>query len=104
MQILTQKDEDYGRKIWKVKESESTSVQMSEDKKQELRFLESRKEDLDLESKIGRKMMSVKDAPLQEQMGFYCEVCDALMKDSSSYLDHINGKKHNKLKGNQELY
>lgn len=22
-----------------------------------------------------------------------------MMKDSSSYLDHINGKKHNKLKG-----
>lgn len=23
--------------------------------------------------------------------GFYCELCDAIMKDSSSYLDHING-------------
>ena len=26
-------------------------------------------------------------------------MCDALMKDSSSYLDHINGKKHNRLNG-----
>lgn len=25
--------------------------------------------------------------------GFFCEVCKCLLKDSSSYLDHINGKK-----------
>jgi hypothetical protein len=25
--------------------------------------------------------------------GFFCEVCMCLLKDSASYLDHINGKK-----------
>jgi U4/U6.U5 tri-snRNP component SNU23 len=31
--------------------------------------------------------------PLNERGGFYCEDCQCLLKDSSSYLDHINGKK-----------
>lgn len=25
--------------------------------------------------------------------GYYCEVCECLLKDSASYLDHINGKR-----------
>lgn len=32
----------------------------------------------------------------QERGRFYCEVCDCELKDSSSYLDHINGKRHNR--------
>lgn len=38
-------------------------------------------------------------APLSQQAGFYCEVCDCILKDSHAYLDHINGKWHNRALG-----
>ena len=30
---------------------------------------------------------------------FYCELCKISLKDSAGWFDHINGKKHNRLKG-----
>jgi hypothetical protein len=29
--------------------------------------------------------------PLSQQAGYYCNVCDCILRDSQSYLDHING-------------
>ncbi len=31
--------------------------------------------------------------------GFYCETCDCDMNDSLTYLDHLNGKSHNRKLG-----
>lgn len=33
------------------------------------------------------------------QAGYYCSVCDCILRDSHSYLDHINGKYHNRALG-----
>ena len=32
-------------------------------------------------------------------VGWYCKVCDCFLKDSMGYLDHINGKKHQRALG-----
>merc|ERR1712227_7594 len=34
-----------------------------------------------------------------QQAGFYCSVCECLLKDSITYLDHINGKWHQRAFG-----
>ena len=31
--------------------------------------------------------------------GYWCDVCQCLLKDSMAYLDHINGKKHQRALG-----
>ena len=34
-----------------------------------------------------------------QQGGFYCATCDCLLKDSVAYMDHVNGRSHNRLLG-----
>ena len=40
-----------------------------------------------------------KDSKPDEVSAFYCELCKCALKDSTAWFDHINGKKHNRLKG-----
>ena len=37
--------------------------------------------------------------PLAQRGGYYCDICLCLLKDSQTYLDHINGRKHLKKQG-----
>lgn len=74
-------------------------------------FLKARSGKVDLESKLHtREIISVEDAVVGKKgsdgvskraggAGWYCKVCDCILKDSLAYLDHINGRKHQRALG-----
>ncbi|XP_008797223.2 zinc finger matrin-type protein 2-like isoform X2 [Phoenix dactylifera] len=55
--------------------------------------------EVDLESRLGKTQVVTPIAPLSQQAGYYCAVCECVVKDSANYLDHINGKKHQRALG-----
>ena len=78
-------------------------------------FLKARREKVDVDSKVGTsEMVSLEAAAtssssvLKEEkdgavvktgVGWHCKVCDCFLKDSHTYLDHINGRKHQRKLG-----
>lgn len=46
---------------------------------------------MQLKARIGQKQIVNPDTG--EGMGFYCKESGKILRDSQSYLDHINGKK-----------
>ncbi|XP_038703393.1 zinc finger matrin-type protein 2-like [Tripterygium wilfordii] len=61
--------------------------------------LKHRDYDVDLESRLGKTQVVTPIAPLSQQAGYFCSVCECVVKDSANYLDHINGKKHQRALG-----
>ncbi|XP_047342219.1 zinc finger matrin-type protein 2-like [Impatiens glandulifera] len=55
--------------------------------------------EVDLESRLGKTQVITPIAPLSQQAGYFCSVCECVVKDSANYLDHINGKKHQRALG-----
>lgn len=48
---------------------------------------------VDLDSRLNRTSV-ISEGGKDGSGGYYCEVCDCVIKDSMNFLDHINGKKH----------
>mmetsp|Transcript_10401 Transcript_10401/g.31273 ORF Transcript_10401/g.31273 Transcript_10401/m.31273 type:complete len:223 (-) Transcript_10401:145-813(-) len=61
--------------------------------------LQGREYQIDLASRLNKTQVVGFNAPLNQQGGYYCNVCDCVLKDSITYLDHINGKWHNRALG-----
>lgn len=61
--------------------------------------LQGRAYGLQLSAKLGKSQIMTQATPLSQQAGYYCSVCDCVLRDSVSYLDHINGKWHNRALG-----
>eukprot|EP00798_Chlamydomonas_sp_ICE-L_P023348 gene23348-30599_t len=61
--------------------------------------LQQRNFQIDLASKLGKTQVVGMNTPLNQQAGYFCGVCDCVLRDSQSYLDHINGKWHNRALG-----
>ncbi|KAJ2160876.1 U4/U6.U5 snRNP associated protein [Coemansia sp. RSA 552] len=60
-------------------------------------LLQARKSTIDLERMVGKTQVVQSSDVASGQPGFYCKACDVTVKDSLSYLNHINGKKHQRV-------
>lgn len=69
-------------------------------------FLKARRQKVEIDSKVGSTEIvsaeaatktstgSITDGVTKTGVGWHCKVCDCFLKDSHTYLDHINGRKH----------
>ncbi|XP_065827015.1 zinc finger matrin-type protein 2-like [Oscarella lobularis] len=78
------------------KEEEEKRVKIPKMKPGDKSLLKPRSDDVagDLESTVGKSIMISNDPVSQSAAGFYCKICDCVVKDSINYLDHVNGRKH----------
>eukprot|EP01054_Gregarina_sp_Poly1_P003831 Gregarina_sp_Poly_1__3830@NODE_2141_length_2614_cov_168_080879_g1379_i0_p4_GENE_NODE_2141_length_2614_cov_168_080879_g1379_i0NODE_2141_length_2614_cov_168_080879_g1379_i0_p4_ORF_typecomplete_len161_score32_98zfC2H2_jaz/PF12171_8/9_1e06zfU1/PF06220_12/1_4e04zfU1/PF06220_12/9_6e05zfmet/PF12874_7/0_0018CCDC84/PF14968_6/1_6e03CCDC84/PF14968_6/0_035zf_C2H2_ZHX/PF18387_1/2_8e02zf_C2H2_ZHX/PF18387_1/0_63_NODE_2141_length_2614_cov_168_080879_g1379_i021312571 len=105
------KTDAFGRKIWdkaqygtgkKEKSAEEDEKQIKQKRLADeatRTHLKERDFDLNLDKTLGEQKVIAATAPAAQQGGYWCSVCECLLKDSSSYLDHLNGKKHNRTLG-----
>ncbi|GFE54568.1 zinc finger protein [Babesia ovis] len=61
--------------------------------------LKRRQESVDVTKDVGKVRIINALTHKSQQGGFYCKVCDCLLKDSQAYMDHLNGRKHNRMLG-----
>merc|ERR1719195_2322508 len=59
-------------------------------------FLKQRTQDLELDKHLGKSQVVTQHTIKPMQGGYWCSVCECLIKDSAAWLDHVNGRRHNK--------
>jgi U4/U6.U5 tri-snRNP component SNU23 len=86
---------DIQRRQFTVASNNAAVVQSLEQNIQEKTLVQARTQELQLTQDVN-KVQVVQDT---NSSGFYCECCARGFKDSTSYLDHINGRAHLKKSG-----
>ncbi|KAL7671679.1 hypothetical protein ACOME3_006577 [Neoechinorhynchus agilis] len=88
------------RRKWNVNDYAPVNRDEEPMKSVERELLRAREYKVDLESQVGKSILINKSSPMTcETGGFYCNVCDCVVKDSINFLDHINGRKHQRNMG-----
>merc|ERR1712187_221681 len=59
-------------------------------------YLKQRSDDLELDRDLGKSRVITTHTIKPMQGGYWCSVCECLIKDSSAYLEHVNGRRHNR--------
>eukprot|EP00427_Karlodinium_veneficum_P063650 CAMPEP_0169333698 /NCGR_PEP_ID=MMETSP1017-20121227/15397_1 /TAXON_ID=342587 /ORGANISM="Karlodinium micrum, Strain CCMP2283" /LENGTH=239 /DNA_ID=CAMNT_0009428935 /DNA_START=80 /DNA_END=796 /DNA_ORIENTATION=+ len=59
-------------------------------------YLKQRNNDLQLDKNLGQHQVVTTHTIKPMQGGYWCSVCECLLKDSATYLDHVNGRRHNR--------
>ena len=62
-------------------------------------FLQARKRKVQVDKNLGKFQTISTQATGAAAGGYYCEVCDCTLRDSVTWIDHINGKKHQRKLG-----
>ena len=62
-------------------------------------YLQRRTDDLNIDAQEGKRKMVTATTMKKMQGGYWCTVCECMLKDSLTWLDHINGRRHNRLLG-----
>jgi U4/U6.U5 tri-snRNP component SNU23 len=63
-------------------------------------FLSARSAAITADKEVGKvKVVTAQQVELGDGAGFYCEVCKCLLKDDRAYLNHVNGKNHQRALG-----
>lgn len=59
-------------------------------------YLKQRTQDLELDKNLGKMQVVTQHTIKPMQGGYWCSVCECLIKDSAAWLEHINGRRHNR--------